>query len=139
MRAIARRTWNLLLPAALLVLSGLPARALDVEWVEIDDPGNLPDDEYTFCCDESIGLTGFGRVDYFYRIGRTEITNAQYAEFLNAVAAAGDPVDPAGLYNFRMGDPFRPQYGHISHKDFALALSRSKQFEINGTKDRGVM
>jgi formylglycine-generating enzyme required for sulfatase activity len=35
-----------------------------------------------------------GSVDYLYRIGKTEITNAQYVEFLNAVALG----DPHGLY-----------------------------------------
>ena len=33
---------------------------------------------------------------YLYEIGRYEITNAQYAEFLNAVAQMGDP---SGLWN----------------------------------------
>ena len=41
----------------------------------------------------------FGAVAYEYRIGKTEVTNAQYAEFLNAVAAS----DPYGLYNTFMG------------------------------------
>jgi formylglycine-generating enzyme required for sulfatase activity len=88
---------------ALLGLSGLPARAVDVDWVTIDLPGNVSDDEVMTCCAESIGLTGFGRVDYVYRIGRTEVTNAQYAEFLNAVARselADD--DPKQLFNPRL-------------------------------------
>jgi len=48
-------------------------------------------------------LTGFGSVTEEYRIGRTEITNRQYAAFLNAVATIGDPY---ALYDTRMGrDP----------------------------------
>jgi formylglycine-generating enzyme len=48
------------------------------------------------------GNFGRGAVGYEYRIGRFEITNAQYAEFLNAVAAS----DPRALYNTNMGsDP----------------------------------
>lgn len=41
----------------------------------------------------------FGWVDYSYRIGKTEVTNNQYVNFLNNVAAS----DPAGLYNPLMG------------------------------------
>jgi formylglycine-generating enzyme required for sulfatase activity len=40
-----------------------------------------------------------GGVSYDYRIGTTEVTNAQYAEFLNAKAAS----DPLALYNTLMG------------------------------------
>lgn len=103
MRSIVGRLSACLLAVGLLGLPGLPARAVDVDWVTVDGPGNDPDDEVMACCRESIGLTGFGQVDYVYRIGRTEITNAQYAEFLNAVAGselADD--DPKQLYNARM-------------------------------------
>ena len=41
----------------------------------------------------------FGAVGYAYSIGTYEVTNAQYAEFLNAKAAS----DPLGLYNTSMG------------------------------------
>ncbi len=43
--------------------------------------------------------TGFGAVAAPYRISKFEITTAQYAEFLNAVAA----TDSNGLYNTTMG------------------------------------
>lgn len=39
--------------------------------------------------------TGFGRVDHSYQIGKYEVSVAQYAAFLNAVAA----TDAHGLYN----------------------------------------
>jgi hypothetical protein len=39
--------------------------------------------------------TGYGAVDYDYRIGRHEVNNHQYAVFLNAVAA----TDTNGLFN----------------------------------------
>ena len=45
----------------------------------------------------------FGAVAYDYRIGTTEVTNAQYAEFLNAKAAS----DPLGLYNTNMDSDAR--------------------------------
>ncbi len=103
MRSILGRLSACLPALGLLGLSGLPARAVDVDWVTIGQPGNDPDDEVMGCCAESIGLTDFGHVDYVYRIGRTEVTNAQYAEFLNAVAGsqlADD--DPRQLYNLRL-------------------------------------
>ena len=43
--------------------------------------------------------TGLGSVNYDYQISTYEVTVAQYAEFLNAVAAS----DPNGLYNEYMG------------------------------------
>ena len=46
-----------------------------------------------------IGDPGEGGVDYVYSIGTYEVTVAQYAEFLNAVAAS----DPYGLYYEAMG------------------------------------
>ena len=60
---------------------------LDMETVEIGDPENPADP-----------ATGFGNVDYPFRIGTYEVTNAQYAVFLNAVAA----TDTHGLYNPQM-------------------------------------
>ena len=79
-----RASWGAALAA---VLTGAPTLAVSIDWVRVGMPGNAPD-----------GHTGFGAVDYAYRIGRYEVTNAQYTEFLNAVAAA----DPNGLYNPEM-------------------------------------
>jgi formylglycine-generating enzyme required for sulfatase activity len=42
--------------------------------------------------------TSYGRVDYYYRIGKYEVSIAQYTVFLNAVAA----MDTYGLYNTNM-------------------------------------
>ncbi|QJE96861.1 SUMF1/EgtB/PvdO family nonheme iron enzyme [Luteolibacter luteus] len=63
---------------------------IPMEWKTVGNPGNRPD------------LIGFGRVDYKYRITKHEITNTQYVEFLNAVAAS----DPNGLFNLAtVSDP----------------------------------
>jgi sulfatase modifying factor 1 len=48
---------------------------------------------------DSVHPNGVGSVAYSYNIGKTEVTNAQYVNFLNAVAAS----DPYGLYNANMG------------------------------------
>jgi formylglycine-generating enzyme required for sulfatase activity len=44
--------------------------------------------------------TGYGKVNYDYYIGTYEVTNAQYAAFLNAVAST---ADNHGLYDSKMG------------------------------------
>jgi formylglycine-generating enzyme required for sulfatase activity len=60
--------------------------AVSIEYVTIGDAGNDAD------------TTGYGAVAYEYRIGKYEVTNAQYANFLNAVAK----TDTHGLYNTGM-------------------------------------
>jgi formylglycine-generating enzyme required for sulfatase activity len=80
----------------LALLVALPAGALDIDWVEVGDPGNPSSDN------------SYGAVAYEYSIGRYEVTNAEYAEFLNAVAAD----DPNGLYNPAMGS--EPIFGGIA-------------------------
>jgi formylglycine-generating enzyme required for sulfatase activity len=78
------------------LLVALPAHAVTIEWVTVGDPGN-PADTEVMTYD---GTTGYGSVAYEYLISKYEVTNAQYAEFLNAVAA----TDIYALYNERM-DP----------------------------------
>ena len=64
------------------------ARAVVIDYVPVGNAGNAIDP-----------TTGEGTVGYDYRIGKYEVTNAQYAEFLNAVAR----TDTYGLYNANMG------------------------------------
>ena len=47
--------------------------------------------------------TGYGSTNYVYYIGKYEITNTEYTEFLNAVAS----TDSYGLYDTRMGSDAR--------------------------------
>lgn len=77
--------------AVAVVLAGMLATLIEVEAVTIPtvpvgNAGNAAD------------TTGYGAVAYDYRIGTTEVTNAQYVEFLNAKAAS----DPLGLYSGEM-------------------------------------
>ncbi len=75
---------------AALACFGAPALAqITIPTVTIGSPGNPPD-----------ATTGFGSVAYVYNIGTTEVTNAQYAAFLNAKAKS----DPFGLYNLNMAE-----------------------------------
>jgi hypothetical protein len=100
--------------AACLLLQ-VSAWAVSVDWVTVGDPGNLCDQQGQGC---------FGAVDYEYRIAQFEVTNAQYAEFLNAKAVS----DPLGLYNTSMG-------GSITR----IGLSGNYDYDtIAGLEDRPV-
>jgi formylglycine-generating enzyme required for sulfatase activity len=64
------------------------AHGVSIEWATVGDPGNAPDNVWP----PNIIYVGpdvpqVGAVDYRYRIGKFEISNVQYAEFLNAIAA----------------------------------------------------
>ena len=66
------------------------AEAVEVEVVIIDDPGNPSDTRYP--------STPLGSVGYDFWLGKYEVTNGQYTEFLNDVAG----VDTYGLYSTEM-------------------------------------
>ena len=77
-----------------LSVPSLVAADLDFDWATVGNAGNAGD----------VHAQGtFGAVDYTYLISKTEVTNAQYAEFLNAVAK----TDAHGLYNTNMGSNAR--------------------------------
>jgi formylglycine-generating enzyme required for sulfatase activity len=82
--------------AAALTVIASAAHGATIDWVTVGDPGNAAD------------TTGYGSVADVYRIGKYEVTNAQYAEFLNAVA----DTDTYGLYNTIMG--LESEYGGIT-------------------------
>jgi formylglycine-generating enzyme len=65
----------------LVVVLVQPVKAVSIETVSVGDPGNAAQ------------ANGFGRVDYEYRIGKYEVTNDQYVEFLNAKAGGTDPLN----------------------------------------------
>ena len=83
----ARIPWVLALTLlAALISRACPASAaVDIEWVTVGNPGNPGDPDGG----------GQGSVPYTYRIGEREVTNTEYAAFLNAKATLGDPL---GLY-----------------------------------------
>lgn len=81
--------WQSVVLLAVLCVSIADAAAINT--VPVGNPGNAGD----------LPSNGtFGAVGYSYRIGRTEVTNAQYAEFLNSVDPAG--VNTLALYNSKM-------------------------------------
>lgn len=73
------------------VSSGVGAEPVDMSMVVIDHPGNVADP-----------LTRLGDVGYAFKMGKFDVTDEQYAAFLNAVAQS----DPHGLFNPKMAtDP----------------------------------
>src|SRR4051794_9672978 len=74
-----------ILAVLMWTLAYSPVFAVTISTVPIGNPGNAPDTQNIRCCGP-----GYGSVGYEYSIGKYEVTNSQYAEFLNS-------VDPAGL------------------------------------------
>jgi formylglycine-generating enzyme required for sulfatase activity len=97
MRNRTRPSWLPLAVAFLLIAPA--ASAVTIEWVTVGDPGNACDVQPQGC---------FGAVADTYLIGKYEVTNAQYAEFLNAKATS---IPNVGLWNTNMPDP---TYGGIT-------------------------
>jgi len=89
MRILVRRSCALRVLGLMLLLCA-PASAVTIDWTAIGDPGNACDTQSQGC---------FGAVGHGYQISTYEVTNAQYAEFLNAVA----DTDANGLYHTNMG------------------------------------
>src|SRR4029453_19299266 len=83
-----RRMRLLLVLAALIV--ALPSGAVTIDWVTVGNPGNAADTPAANCFAASCGS-----VPGAYDIGKYELTNAEYAEFLNAKATS----DPFALYD----------------------------------------
>ncbi len=79
---------------AISLLAPLPVLAVTIPTVPVGNAGNAADTEVM----TTDGTTGYGSVSYNYLIGTTEVTNAQYVDFLNAVAA----TDTYALYSTGM-------------------------------------
>ncbi|MCA9264421.1 MAG: SUMF1/EgtB/PvdO family nonheme iron enzyme [Planctomycetales bacterium] len=82
-----RLLWGAVFAALPLSLSTPKTTNAELIWSYVGDPGNMPD------------TNGHGSVPYPFLMSTFEVTNDDYVEFLNAVAADGDPN---GLYNFGM-------------------------------------
>jgi len=96
-------TWVLILVGMVVAA---PSWAVTMDWVTVGDPGNAAD------------TSSYGAVAYEYQIGKYEVTNAQYAEFLNAVAA----TDTYALYDSNMTSSI---YGGITRSGSAGSYTYS--------------
>jgi formylglycine-generating enzyme len=72
-----------------------PSFAVTIPTVPVGNPGNPADMRYS----DSDHPNGVGAVGNSFRMAKTEVTNAQYVAFLNAVAA----TDTYGLFDTQMG------------------------------------
>jgi formylglycine-generating enzyme len=79
----------------LTLCAGSAVQAITIDWATVGNPGN----RFDFLGNGN----SKGAVNYTYRISKFEVTNAEYVEFLNAVAAS----DPHGLYNTFMNSSTR--------------------------------
>jgi sulfatase modifying factor 1 len=99
---------SLLTLAATAALITSAAASVTIHYVSVGHAGNAADP-----------TTGFGAVAYDYQIGKYEVTNAQYTEFLNAVqpyGTGGGGIGFNGVYNANMGSHVR---GGINYTDDA--------------------
>jgi sulfatase modifying factor 1 len=85
------RSFLTLAATAALITSA--AASVTIHYVSVGHAGNAADS------------TGYGAVAYAYQIGKYEVTNAQYGEFLNAVDPGG--ANANGIYNAGMGSNAR--------------------------------
>ncbi len=74
----------------------MPNGEASLQFVTVGDAGNAPDTAVMAAPDYT---TGYGSVAYVYQIGKYDVTDAEYCQFLNAKAAASDPY---GLWNSDM-------------------------------------
>jgi formylglycine-generating enzyme required for sulfatase activity len=86
------------LVAAAFTLGAATAYGITIETVPVGYAGNAADVR-----------TGYGAVSYEYQIGKYEVTNAQYAAFLNAVDSTG--ANTYSLYDSNMSSS---PYGGIT-------------------------
>jgi formylglycine-generating enzyme required for sulfatase activity len=84
------KTQNLLSSAAIAALITTASASVTIDWITVGNAGNAAD------------TTGYGAVGYEYKIGKYEVTNAQYGAFLNAKGQSNSN----GIYN-----SFMPNYG----------------------------
>ena len=81
--------------AAMVCITNPASAEVTFAWATVGNPANAEDPL------NAGDIPGIGSVNNRYRIAKHEVTNDQYAEFLNAVAG----TDTNGLYNANMGWP----------------------------------
>ena len=85
MRHTGRTLWVMAVLCVLGITSADNIRGIDIDFVTIGNAGNVADTQVV----TDDGTTGYGAVDYEYRIGKYEISNPQWNAF---VLAAGAPT-----------------------------------------------
>jgi formylglycine-generating enzyme required for sulfatase activity len=99
----------------------LPAWAVVIQWATVGDPGNAGDP-----------ATFRGAVPYTYQIGKYDVTNGQYVEFLNA-------KDPGGANSLGLYDPGMTSVPNVAGITFdGAAPAGSKYHVIAGQANKPV-
>jgi hypothetical protein len=118
MRTSARSLSLWLVAASLSLSLASAASAVSIDWVSVGSPLNACDVQGSNC---------FGTVASAYQISKYEVTNAQYAEFLNAKAGA---LDPLALYNANM-NPIAGLNGGITQSGSTTPLALRANMPVN--------
>jgi len=136
---ITRRA-NLLgrLSAAIFVAvsAGRPAPAqVTFDWATVGNPGNAADTLVMTKGAAPDNTTGYGAVGYTYRISKYDVTNAQYAQFLNAVDASGS--NSLRLFNTKMADPSANPLGaaYTGGIDRNLAAASGAKYSVKAGQE----
>ena len=90
MARVSLKPFSLWLAALACLPLGSLANAEPIEWVTVGDPGNTAD----------TAVAGYGAVATSFKIMKYELTNQQYTDFLNSVAA----TDTYSLYDTDMSN-----------------------------------
>lgn len=98
---------NFLTLATSAALIASATASVTIDWVSIGNAGNAAD------------TTGYGAVAYEYKIGKYEVTNAQYGAFLNAKAT----TDSHGLYNTNMATIGITQNGSSGSYTYSVTVA----------------
>ena len=118
------------------------------DWATVGNPGNVPDQDYR-------GEGQFGAVAATYRISKHEVTNDQYAAFLNAVAATDSfpGADPnlyfrsmditqsgsSGSFTYAVNSGFGPNpVNHVSFFDAMRFVNWLENGQGSGGTESGV-
>ncbi|HME70522.1 MAG TPA: PEP-CTERM sorting domain-containing protein, partial [Myxococcota bacterium] len=88
------------LAALAALLLSASASAVNIDWVQVGNPGNAPDTSTNCLGPTGSGSSTCGSVGNTYYISKYDTTNAQYAEFLNAVDPSGS--NTLALWNLNM-------------------------------------
>ena len=106
-RFVGRQALPVILLCCLCMQANKALAVVTFDWAIIGNPGNAPDQVYSSNNPDNLR---FGAVDYVYRIGKYEVTNTQYVEFLNAVDPMGSNLNDVyhigGSNNIRGGIVF---------------------------------
>jgi formylglycine-generating enzyme required for sulfatase activity len=108
------------------VITTLRAGAVVIIWSAVGDLGNAPDSKVM----STDGTTGYGSIGYSYQIGTYDVTNAQYAEFLNWKDPSG--TNALGLYKSGMASD--PHIAGISYSQTAPSGNKYSVIPGQGSK-----